>query len=118
MPTRGRAGPTPAKSANINLRICITKTRKLGTVEVSELGYGTMSFASSYGPSPDRPEEMPVIRGAYERGVAFFDTAEAYGPFTNEELVGEALAPVRDRVVIATQFGWNINSETGFQMRS
>jgi len=89
------------------------KTRKLGTLEVSELGYGTMSFASSYGPSPERSEAIRVIRGAYERGVTFFDTAEAYGPFTNEELVGEALGPVRDKVVIATKFGWNIDPETG-----
>ncbi len=89
------------------------KTRKLGTLEVSELGYGTMSFASSYGPAPDRPEAIRVIRGAYERGVTFFDTAEVYGPITNEELVGEALAPVRDKVVIATKFGWNIDPDTG-----
>ncbi len=89
------------------------KTRKLGTLEVSELGYGTMSFASSYGSSPERPEAIRVIRGAYERGVTFFDTAEAYGPFTNEELVGEALGQVRDKVVIATKFGWNIDSDTG-----
>jgi aryl-alcohol dehydrogenase-like predicted oxidoreductase len=84
-------------------------------LEVSELGYGTMSFASSYAPSPDRPEAIRVIRGAHERGITFFDTAEAYGPFTNEELVGEALAPVRDQVVIATNFGWNINPDTGEQ---
>lgn len=89
------------------------KRRKLGSLEVSELGYGTMSFASSYGPSPDRSEAIRVIRGAYERGINFFDTAEAYGPFTNEELVGEALAPVRDKVVIATKFGWNIDPDTG-----
>src|SRR4051794_8243544 len=89
------------------------KTRKLGRLEVSELGYGTMSFASTYGPAPDRPKAIRVIRGAYERGVTFFDTAEAYGPFTNEELVGEALAPFRDRVVIATKFGWNIDLDTG-----
>ena len=89
--------------------------RKLGNsnLEVSALGFGTMSFASSYGSSPDRLEAIQVIRGAYELGVTFFDTAEAYGPFTNEDLVGEALAPIRDRVVIATKFGWNIDSETG-----
>jgi aryl-alcohol dehydrogenase-like predicted oxidoreductase len=89
------------------------KTRKLGPLTVSELGYGTMSFASTYGSSPDRLEAIRVIRGAHERGVTFFDTAEAYGPFTNEELVGEALAPVRDAVVIATKFGWNIDPDTG-----
>jgi aryl-alcohol dehydrogenase-like predicted oxidoreductase len=89
------------------------KTRKLGQLTVSELGYGTMSFASTYGSAPDRLEAIHVIRGAHERGVTFFDTAEAYGPFTNEELVGEALAPVRDEVVIATKFGWNIDPDTG-----
>jgi aryl-alcohol dehydrogenase-like predicted oxidoreductase len=89
------------------------KTRKLGQLTVSERGYGTMSFASAYGSSPDRLEAIRIIRGAHERGVTFFDTAEAYGPFTNEELVGEALAPVRDAVVIATKFGWNIDPDTG-----
>src|SRR3954466_9387727 len=88
------------------------KTRKLGSLEVSEIGYGTMSFASFYGKAPDREEAIRVIRGANERGVTFFDTAEAYGPFTNEELVGDALGPVRDRVVIATKFGWNIDPDT------
>lgn len=89
------------------------KTRTLGTLQVSALGFGTMSFASTYGPSPDRAEAIRVIRGAYELGVTFFDTAEAYGPFTNEVLVGEALTPIRDKVVIATKFGWNIDPETG-----
>ena len=87
--------------------------RKLGNLEVSEIGFGTMSFASTYGSSPERAEAIRTIRGAYEFGVTHFDTAEAYGPFTNEDLVGEALAPIRDRVVIATKFGWNIDSETG-----
>ncbi|WP_018897964.1 aldo/keto reductase [Rhizobium sp. 2MFCol3.1] len=82
------------------------KTRKLGTLEVSEIGYGTMSFAPSYGQAPDAGEAIRVIRGAHELGVTFFDTAEAYGPWTNEELVGEALAPVRDKVLIATKFGF------------
>jgi aryl-alcohol dehydrogenase-like predicted oxidoreductase len=89
------------------------KTRLLGTLEVSELGFGTMSFASTYGASPDQAEAVRVIRGAHKLGVTFFDTAEAYGPFTNEVLVGEALKPVRDEVVIATKFGWNIDQETG-----
>src|SRR3954449_7057984 len=86
------------------------KTRILGTLAVSEIGYGTMSFASTYGEAPDRDEAVRVIRGAHERGVTFFDTAEAYGPFTNEELVGNALAPVRDQVVIATKFGWKFEN--------
>lgn len=89
------------------------KTRNLGPLAVSELGYGTMSFADYYGASPERSEAIRVIRGAHERGVTLFDTAESYGPFTNEDLVGEALAPVRDEVVIATKFGWNIDLETG-----
>lgn len=89
------------------------KTRNLGTLAVSEIGFGTMSFASTYGESPDEAESIKVIRGAFERGVTFFDTAEAYGPWTNEVLVGKALAPMRDDVVIATKFGWNIDPQTG-----
>ena len=89
------------------------KTRTLGTLEVSEIGFGTMSFASTYGPSPDRDEAIGVIRGAYELGVTFFDTAEVYGPFTNELLVGEAVAPFRDQVVIASKFGFDVDLETG-----
>lgn len=89
------------------------KTRNLGPLVVSELGFGTMSFSSVYGAAPDKAELIAVIRGAYDLGVTFFDTAEAYGPWTNEELVGEALKPVRDQVVIATKFGWNIDPETG-----
>jgi aryl-alcohol dehydrogenase-like predicted oxidoreductase len=86
------------------------ETRKLAALEVSAIGYGTMSFASTYGSSPARAEAIRIIRGAHERGVTFFDTAEVYGPLTNEELVGEALAPVRDAVVIASKFGFNIDS--------
>jgi aryl-alcohol dehydrogenase-like predicted oxidoreductase len=84
--------------------------RTLGTkgsaLEVSALGLGCMGMSMSYGPPGDKREMIALIRTAVERGVTFFDTAEAYGPFTNEELVGEALAPVRDRVVIATKFGF------------
>ena len=89
------------------------KIRKLGSFEVSEIGFGTMSFASTYGTAPDPAEGIRVIRGAYDQGVTFFDTAEVYGPFTNERLVGEALAPFRDKVVIASKFGWDIDLETG-----
>ena len=89
------------------------KHRMLGSLSVSEIGFGTMSFASTYGASPGRAEAIRVIRGAHERGVTFFDTAEAYGPWTNEELVGEALRPIRDEVVIATKFGFNIDQRTG-----
>src|SRR3954463_205511 len=83
------------------------KTRKLGTLEVSELGAGCMSISANYGPPADRNQGIAVIRAAPEKGVTFFDTAEGYGPFTNEELVGEALAPIRDKVVVATKFGFD-----------
>jgi aryl-alcohol dehydrogenase-like predicted oxidoreductase len=81
---------------------------KLGKsdLEVSALGFGCMGLSFGYGPATERPEAISLIRKAYDLGVTFFDTAEAYGPFTNEELVGEALAPVRDKVVIATKFGF------------
>src|SRR4030081_3791747 len=83
------------------------QTRKLGTsnLEVSALGLGCMSMTGGYSVSPDRQEMIVMIRSAVERGVTFFDTAQVYGRFANEELVGEALAPVRDQVVIATKFG-------------
>ena len=84
------------------------KTRKLGNLAVSELGAGCMSISSNYGPPADRGQGIEVIRAAHESGVTFFDTAEVYGPFTNEELVGEALAPVRDKVVIASKFGFDL----------
>ena len=87
--------------------------RKLGQLEVSAVGYGCMGLSYGYGPATDRQEAIRIIRVAAERGVTVFDTAEAYGPFTNEELVGEALAPIRDQVVIATKFGWNIDPATG-----
>jgi aryl-alcohol dehydrogenase-like predicted oxidoreductase len=82
--------------------------RKLGksNLEVSALGLGCMSMSFGYGPPADKQDMIALIRTAVDRGVTFFDTAEAYGPFTNEELVGEALAPVRDQVVIATKFGF------------
>src|SRR5467141_272632 len=83
------------------------ETRKLGNsnLEVSALGLGCMGMSVGYGPASDKKEMISLIRTAVERGVTFFDTAEGYGPFTNEELVGEALAPLRDQVVIATKFG-------------
>ena len=84
--------------------------RKLGksTLEVSSIGLGCMGLSSGYGPAVDKQAGISLIRGAVERGVTFFDTAEVYGPFTNEELVGEALAPFRSQVVIATKFGFQI----------
>ena len=95
------------------------QTRKLGNsgLEVSALGLGCMGMSSAYGPAADKQEMIELIRTAVERGITFFDTAEAYGPFVNEELVGEALAPVRGQVVIATKFGFDIDSASG-QRRS
>ncbi|HTY63844.1 MAG TPA: aldo/keto reductase [Acidobacteriota bacterium] len=87
--------------------------RKLGTLEVSAIGLGCMGMSANYGPPPDRQEMITLIRSAVDRGVTFFDTAESYGPFTNEVLVGEALARVRDQVVIATKFGHDLDPETG-----
>ena len=84
------------------------KKRTLGNsnLEVSPLGLGCMGMSWSYGPAKDRHEMISLLRAAVEHGVTFFDTAEVYGPLTNEELVGEALAPFRGHVVIATKFGW------------
>ena len=89
----------------------IIHTRKLGkdNLEVSAIGLGCMGMSFSYGPPKDKQEMTSLLRAAVERGVTFFDTAEVYGPFTNEELVGEALAPFRKQVVIATKFGWDLN---------
>jgi aryl-alcohol dehydrogenase-like predicted oxidoreductase len=84
-------------------------------LEVSAVGLGCMSVSGAYGEAPDRAEMVRLIRTAVERGVTFFDTAETYGPFTNEDIVGEALEPVRDQVVIATKFGWDIDPETGLR---
>jgi len=88
------------------------RKRRLGrsSLEVSELGLGCMGLSFGYGPAVDRTAGMALIRAAFEKGVTFFDTAEAYGPFANEELVGEALAPVRDQVVIATKFGFKFEA--------
>ena len=93
------------------------KTRKLGGLKVSELGFGCMSITANYGPPADRAQGIRAIRDAYEGGVTFFDTAEVYGPYTNEELVGEALAPVRDKVAIATKFGFAIDGTIGLDSR-
>ena len=87
------------------------RKRKLGTLEVSALGLGCMGMSTSYGPRADRQQMIALLRTAVERGITFFDTAEVYGPHTNEELVGEGLAPVRDQVVIATKFGFRLNPD-------
>jgi len=92
--------------------------RKLGksNLEVSAIGLGCMGLSFGYGPAVDKQQGISLIRAALERGVTFFDTAEVYGPFTNEELVGEALAPFRAQVVIATKFGFKIDSTSGKQV--
>jgi len=84
-------------------------------LEVSAIGLGCMGLSSGYGPATEKSAAIALIRGAVERGVTLFDTAEVYGPYVNEELVGEALAPVRDQVVIATKFGFRIDPATGQQ---
>lgn len=98
-PTAWSAGAGPVGSM---------KTRKLGPLVVSEVGAGCMSISANYGPPADRKQGIGVIRTAFDKGVTFFDTAEVYGPFMNEDLVGEALAPLRDKVIIATKFGFDM----------
>jgi aryl-alcohol dehydrogenase-like predicted oxidoreductase len=93
------------------------KTRTLGALEVSEMGFGCMSISANYGPAADKTQGINVIRAAHEKGVTFFDTAEVYGPYLNEELVGEALAPIRDQVKIASKFGFAIDGTIGLDSR-
>ena len=106
-PQAGQTAPTGVTSPGTPAR----DRRRLGSLEVSALGFGCMNVAGMYNRPIDRQEAIRVIRAAYDRGVTFFDTAEVYGPFLSEEIVGEALAPVRDRVVIATKFGFDITPE-------
>jgi aryl-alcohol dehydrogenase-like predicted oxidoreductase len=89
------------------------RMRKLGALVVSELGFGILSFTSTYGQAPENAENIRVIRGAHDLGITLFDTAEIYGPWTNEALLGEALASVRNEVVIATKFGFEVDPTTG-----
>src|SRR5947209_6484582 len=98
-------------TTNSNTGVQRMQKRKLGNsnLEVSALGLGCMGMSFSYGQPKDKQEMISLIRSAVERGITFFDTAEVYGPFTNEELVGEALAPFRERVVIATKFGFDLS---------
>src|SRR5262245_66244862 len=93
--------------------------RNLGQsgLEVSAIGLGCMGMSDSYGPPADQGEMIALLRAAVEQCVTFFDTAEVYGPFTNEELVGEALAPLREEVVIATKFGFKLDSDGGVDSR-
>ncbi|WP_348939740.1 aldo/keto reductase [Citrobacter sp. C1] len=93
------------------------KQRKLGTMQVSEIGAGCMSISSNYGPPAPKEQGLKTIRTAFEHGVTFFDTAEVYGPYTNEELVGEALQSVRDQVKIATKFGFAIDGTIALNSR-
>jgi aryl-alcohol dehydrogenase-like predicted oxidoreductase len=104
-------------SSLIGLEGGTMQKRKLGkrSLEVSAIGLGCMGMSFGYGPAGDKKEMISVIRATVERGVTFFDTAEVYGPFTNEELVGEALAPFREQVVIATKFGFKLDPNTGNQ---
>lgn len=92
-------------------------TRKLGSLEVSELGAGAMSISANYGPPADIEQGVKTLRTAHENGVTFFDTAEVYGPYTSEELVGEALAPIRNEVKIATKFGFALDGTIGLDSR-
>jgi aryl-alcohol dehydrogenase-like predicted oxidoreductase len=119
LPAASFGWPTPLAAqsvAPLNERSSM-KTRKLGDIEVSELGAGCMSISANYGPPADKAQGIAVIRAAHERGVTFFDTAEVYGPYTNEELVGEALAPIRNQVKIATKFGFAIDGTIGLNSR-
>lgn len=93
------------------------KTRRLGTLEVSEIGAGAMSISANYGPPADIAQGIKTLRTAHDNGVTFFDTAEVYGPYTSEKLVGEALAPIRDQVRIATKFGFAIDGTIGLNSR-
>jgi aryl-alcohol dehydrogenase-like predicted oxidoreductase len=104
-----------SKVANTSEKETVTKmkSRRLGALEVSELGAGTMSISANYGPAAPKDQGIQVLRSAYERGVRFFDTAEVYGPYTSEELVGEALEPFRKDVFIATKFGFDIEGGKG-----
>ena len=106
-PQAGQTAPVGGTSPATSAR----DRRRLGSLEVSALGFGCMEVAGMYNLPIDRQEAVRLIRAAYDRGVTFFDTAEVYGPFLSEEIVGEALAPVRDRVVIATKFGFDITPE-------
>jgi len=105
------AAASPASGSSARAAMTAVPKRKLGTLEVSAISLGCMSMNSgNYNPPRDKHDMIPVIHAAFDRGVNYFDTAEAYGPFVNEELVGEALAPIRNRVVIGTKFGFDIGS--------
>lgn len=116
--TAPAAAQTTQRSGSSSAQPYTMKTRKLGGLQVSELGFGCMSNSPGhYGPGVDRAQSIRVIRDAYERGITFFDTAEVYGPYVNEELVAEALGPVRNHVAIATKFGFQIDGTNGLDSR-
>src|ERR1700676_2715568 len=108
----GRAAAEPSTQVHMSGR------RKLGSLEVSSVGMGVQNMSRSYETLvPYRPEMIDIIRAAYDHGVTFFDTAEAYGPLECERILGESIAPFRNKVTITSKFGWNIDPETGrFQM--
>jgi aryl-alcohol dehydrogenase-like predicted oxidoreductase len=93
------------------------ETRKLGALEVSELGFGCMNLATNYGPASPIDDAIKVIREAHRNGVTFFDTAEVYGPYTSETIVGSAVEPFRNEVKIATKFGFNLTEKSGLDSR-
>jgi aryl-alcohol dehydrogenase-like predicted oxidoreductase len=106
-------GTLPGLKASAQSKDNNMNKRKLGQLEVSALGAGAMSISANYGPPAPISQGIATLRSAYENGVTFFDTAEVYGPYTSEELVGEALEPFRDKVVIATKFGFELESAEG-----
>ena len=112
--TKATAGATAATTTPVANTTPLTARRTLGTLEVSAVGLGVQNMHRTYQTTVPRREEMiNIIRTAFERGVTFFDCAEAYGPFENERILGEAIAPFRDQVVITSKFGWNIDPDTG-----
>jgi hypothetical protein len=111
--TGAQAAPAPGKNP-VASGTAVAGRRKLGTLEVSSIGLGVQNNTRKYTTeTPYRPEQIELIRAAYDHGVTFFDTAEAYGPFECERILGEAIEPFRDRVAITSKFGWNIDPETG-----
>lgn len=108
-----KAGALSNNSTSKNQKPSSMNTRKLGNLEVTELGFGCMNIAWAYGNAPDKEDSIKLIRKAYEEGVRFFDTAEIYGPHISERITGEALKPWRNEVVIASKIGFDIDFETG-----
>ena len=108
-----RSGRPSHSSSNAAHKETRMQTRNLGKLIVSEIGAGCMSLSGNYGPPADIEQSIQLLRSAHEQGVTFFDTAEVYGPYTNEELVGKALAPIRNKVSIATKFGFELKNKNG-----